>query len=85
MANTDTNLYRLHPTGVNIFPESAILVKVWETAAMYKETTCGHLPIIFSNINFHDNIRIKPEEILRLRIHVQLGSNLFEVPEKNIE
>lgn len=48
---------------------------------MYKETTCKQLPIIFTDVNFHAEVRMKPEEVLRLRVHVQLGSNLFEVPD----
>ncbi|KOB68668.1 Uncharacterized protein OBRU01_18097, partial [Operophtera brumata] len=54
--------------GINVFPESAILVIVWETVAMFKNTDYKNLSIVFNNVKFQDQIKIESEKRLKLQV-----------------
>lgn len=63
-----------------MFPESALLVLVWETLAMYKGVTnYKDLSVVFENIQFHGEAIITPEQPVRIQVMILKGNNKFEV------
>ncbi|CAH0677167.1 unnamed protein product [Chilo suppressalis] len=65
--------------GVNVFPEAAILVLVWETLAMYLNTNYRNQAVTFKDIQFHTDAIIDKEKPLKLHIMIYKGNDAFEV------
>ncbi|KAG6451289.1 fatty acid synthase [Manduca sexta] len=65
--------------GKNVLPESAVLVLVWETLAMYREMDYSNLSIVFENIHFLSEVVIKRDSSLKLSIMINRGDSKFEV------
>uniref|UniRef100_A0A2A4JVR3 Ketosynthase family 3 (KS3) domain-containing protein n=1 Tax=Heliothis virescens TaxID=7102 RepID=A0A2A4JVR3_HELVI len=65
--------------GINEVPETALLVFLWETLAMYRQSYYKDMPVTFYDVTFHCQLKIDPEDMLRLRVTIQEGSNRFEI------
>lgn len=65
--------------GVNVLPEAALLVFVWETLAMYQGADSQKFTVAFKNIQFHNEIIVTAEMLVRLTVMISKGSNNFEV------
>ena len=70
---------RLYFIGVNVLPESAILVLVWETLAMHIGKSYKGQSVVFRYIQFHSELILRKDVPLRLCIAINRGSNKFEV------
>ncbi|XP_021181064.3 fatty acid synthase [Helicoverpa armigera] len=65
--------------GINEVPETALFVFLWETLAMYRGSYYKDMPVTFYDVTFHCQLKLDPEDMLRLRVTVQEGSNRFEI------
>ncbi|PZC84556.1 hypothetical protein B5X24_HaOG204586 [Helicoverpa armigera] len=65
--------------GVNVLPEAAILVLIWETLSMHIGVNYKDQSVVFRDIQFHSEVTIDPENPLKLSISINRGSNKFEV------
>nr|XP_049700707.1 fatty acid synthase [Helicoverpa armigera] len=64
---------------INVLPEAAILVSIWETLSMHIGVNYKDQSVVFRDIQFHSEVKIDPENPLRLSISINRGSNKFEV------
>lgn len=64
---------------LNVLPESALLVLVWETLAMSLGSNYREKSVIFRNITFYCEAIINPDVPLNLTIAINRGSETFEV------
>lgn len=62
-----------------MFPESALLVLVWETLALSMGVNYQSLPVVFNNIKFHNEVAIELASPLKLSININRNENRFEV------
>ncbi|CAB3255958.1 unnamed protein product [Arctia plantaginis] len=65
--------------GVNVLPESAILVLVWETLSMHIGVKYQSQSVVFKDIQFHGEVTINPDIPFKLSIAISRGNNNFEV------
>ncbi|XP_075976879.1 fatty acid synthase-like [Anticarsia gemmatalis] len=65
--------------GINVLPESAILVLIWETLSMHIGEDYRNQSVVFKDIQFYAEVTIKPDVPLRLTISISRGNNKFEV------
>lgn len=56
-----------------------MLVYVWETFADLNKMNYKDMSVKFQNIKIHEQIFLKPEEIIRLEIGIQRGTSKFQV------
>ncbi|XP_063385145.1 fatty acid synthase-like [Cydia fagiglandana] len=62
-----------------VYPEAGILVLVWETFAMHKNTDYRQFPVTFKDVQFYQEAQLVAEQPVQLRIAIQKGSHGFEV------
>lgn len=65
--------------GVNVFPESAYLVLVWETLAMSLGQNYKTLPVIFNDLKFYGEAVIQDNTLMELQININKIGRKFEV------
>lgn len=66
--------------GVNVVPEAAMLVHVWEELADLKNMNYKDMSIRFQDIKIHEQIILQPEDIVRLEILIhEKGCKKFQV------
>ncbi|CAB3255959.1 unnamed protein product [Arctia plantaginis] len=65
--------------GIYEFPESALLVLVWQTLGMREGNMYTQMSIAFKDIIFHNRLEVELEDVIRLRITIGNATNRFEV------